>query len=74
MKPLRSVDLTTMTRAQPPLSAAMSAPSRRAVVAEAAVAIVWPTRVMEIRRRFDPGDAVNWQAFRDRTAARFSRT
>jgi len=74
MKPLRSVDLTTM--AESPASIERSdvcAVPAAAVVAEAMVAFVLADALLE---KFG-GDSVaelraNWQAGRDRTAARFS--
>jgi chorismate synthase len=74
MKPLRSVDLTTM--AESPASIERSdvcAVPAAAVVAEAMVAFVLADALLE---KFG-GDSIdelraNWQAFRDRTAARFT--
>ena len=76
MKPLRSVDLTTM--AESPASIERSdvcAVPAAAVVAEAMVAFVLADAVMD---KFG-GDSLdelraNWQASRDRTAARFAKT
>jgi chorismate synthase len=74
MKPLRSVDLTTM--AESPASIERSdvcAVPAAAVVAEAMVAFVLADALLE---KFG-GDSIdelrtNWQAFRDRTSARFA--
>jgi chorismate synthase len=76
MKPLRSVDLTTM--AESPASIERSdvcAVPAAAVVAEAMVAFVLADALLE---KFG-GDSIdelraNWQAFRDRTAVRFTRS
>ena len=76
MKPLRSVDLTTMT--ENPASIERSdvcAVPAAAVVAEAMVALVLADAAIE---KFG-GDSVDelvagWQAFLNRTAARFSRS
>ena len=74
MKPLRSVDLTTM--AESPASIERSdvcAVPAAAVVAEAMVAFVLADALLE---KFG-GDSIdelrtNWEAFRDRTSARFA--
>jgi chorismate synthase len=74
MTPLRSVDLTTMTESPAAIERSdVCAVSAAAVVGEAMVAIVLADAVIE---KFG-GDSVeelvtNWQAFRSRTAARFT--
>ena len=76
MKPLRSVDLATMTESPAAIERSdVCAVPAAAVVAEAMVAIVLADAVVE---KFG-GDSVeelvaNWQAFCQRTAARFQRT
>jgi len=73
MKPLRSVDLTTMTESPAAIERSdVCAVPAAAVVGEAMVAIVLADAVME---KFG-GDSIeelvaNWQTFRARTAARF---
>ena len=73
MKPLRSVDLTTMTVSPAAIERSdVCAVPAAAVVGEAMVAIVLADALIE---KFG-GDSVdelvaNWQAFRARTAARF---
>ena len=75
MKPLRSVDLTTMTESPAAIERSdVCAVPAAAVVAEAMVAIVLADAVVE---KFG-GDSVeemvaNWHAFTKRTAARFQR-
>ena len=75
MKPLRSVDLATMTESPAAIERSdVCAVPAAAVVAEAMVAIVLADAVVE---KFG-GDSVeemvaNWQAFSKRTAARFAR-
>jgi len=75
MKPLRSVDLATMTESPAAIERSdVCAVPAAAVVAEAMVAIVLADAVVE---KFG-GDSVeelvaNWQAFSQRTAARFAR-
>ena len=75
MKPLRSVDLTTMTESPAAVERSdVCAVPAAAVVAEAMVAFVLADAAIE---KFG-GDSMtellaNWQAFRDRTAARFTR-
>jgi len=75
MKPLRSVDLATMTESPAAIERSdVCAVPAAAVVAEAMVAIVLADAVVE---KFG-GDSVeelvaNWQAFNQRTAARFAR-
>jgi chorismate synthase len=75
MKPLRSVDLATMTESPATIERSdVCAVPAAAVVAEAMVAIVLADAVVE---KFG-GDSVeelvaNWQAFTKRTAARFQR-
>jgi chorismate synthase len=75
MKPLRSVDLTTMTISEAAIERSdVCAVPAAAVVAEAMVAIVLADALVE---KFG-GDSVdemvaNWEAFRTRTAARFKR-
>jgi chorismate synthase len=76
MKPLRSVDLATMTESPATIERSdVCAVPAAAVVAEAMVAIVLADAAVE---KFG-GDSVeelvaNWQAFTQRTAARFQRT
>jgi chorismate synthase len=73
MKPLRSVDLTTMTVSPATIERSdVCAVPAAAVVGEAMVAIVLADALLE---KFG-GDSVdellaNWRAYRDRTAARF---
>ena len=73
MKPLRSVDLTTMTESPAAIERSdVCAVPAAAVVGEAMVAIVLADALIE---KFG-GDSIeelvaNWQAFRERTAARF---
>jgi chorismate synthase len=75
MKPLRSVDLTTMEISPAAIERSdVSAVPAAAVVGEAMVAIVLAQALLE---KFG-GDSLpelldNWQAFRSRTAERFSR-
>jgi len=75
MKPLRSVDLTTMTASEAAIERSdVCAVPAAAVVAEAMVAIVLADAVVE---KFG-GDSVdelvaNWEAFHARTAARFAK-
>jgi chorismate synthase len=75
MKPLRSVDLATMTESPATIERSdVCAVPAAAVVAEAMVAIVLADALVE---KFG-GDSVeelvtNWQAFGKRTAARFQR-
>jgi len=75
MKPLRSVDLATMTESPAAIERSdVCAVPAAAVVGEAMVAIVLADALME---KFG-GDSVeelvaNWQAFKMRTAARFER-
>ena len=75
MKPLRSVDLTTMTESPATVERSdVCAVPAAAVVGEAMVAIVLADAVME---KFG-GDTIdeltaNWVAFRDRTSSRFVR-
>ena len=75
MKPLRSVDLATMTESPAAIERSdVCAVPAAAVVAEGMVAIVLADAVVE---KFG-GDSVeemvaNWQAFIKRTAARFAR-
>jgi len=74
MTPLRSVDVTTMTESPAAIERSdVCAVSAAAVVGEAMVAIVLADALIE---KFG-GDSVeelvtNWQAFRSRTAARFT--
>jgi chorismate synthase len=74
MKPLRSVDLTTMEVSEAAIERSdVCAVPAAAVVAEAMVAFVLADAVLE---KFG-GDSVdelraNWEAFRDRTSARFA--
>jgi chorismate synthase len=76
MKPLRSVDLSTMTESPATVERSdVCAVPAAAVVGEAMVAIVLADAVIE---KFG-GDtleelAANWRAFRDRTASRFIRS
>ena len=75
MKPLRSVDLTTMTESPAAIERSdVCAVPAAAVVAEAMVAFVLADALTE---KFG-ADSVeelqaNWKAFRDRTSARFAR-
>jgi chorismate synthase len=75
MKPLRSVDLATMTESPATVERSdVCAVPAAAVVAEAMVAFVLAEAALE---KFG-GDSIaelleNWRAFRDRTAARFVR-
>jgi len=75
MKPLRSVDLTTMAESPAAIERSdVCAVPAAAVVGEAMVAIVLAEAVLE---KFG-GDSVqelvaNYRAFRDRTTARFAR-
>src|SRR6185503_18424011 len=75
MKPLRSVDLETMTESPATVERSdVCAVPAAAVVGEAMVAIVLADAVME---KFG-GDSIdellaNWQAFTQRTASRFGR-
>jgi chorismate synthase len=75
MKPLRSVDLTTLEESPAAIERSdVCAVPAAAVVAEAMVAIVLADAAIE---KFG-GDSIaelvaNWKAFRDRTAARFER-
>jgi chorismate synthase len=75
MKPLRSVDLATMTESPATVERSdVCAVPAAAVVAEAMVALVVADAVIE---KFG-GDTVNelvasWHAFRERTARRFTR-
>src|SRR5678815_2563398 len=76
MKPLRSVDLTTMTLSPAAIERSdVCAVPAAAVVGEAMVAIVMADAVIE---KFG-GDSIeemiaNWKAFKDRTGVRFTRT
>jgi chorismate synthase len=76
MKPLRSIDLTTMAESPAAIERSdVCAVPAAAVVAEAMVAFVLADAVIE---KFG-GDSVeelqtNWKAFRDRTSARFVRS
>jgi chorismate synthase len=76
MKPLRSVDLTTMTESPAAIERSdVCAVTAAAVVGEAVVAVVLADAAIE---KFG-GDSIeemvhNWQAFRDRTSTRFTRT
>ena len=76
MKPLRSVDLTTMDESPASIERSdVCAVPAAAVVAEAMVAFVLADALLE---KFG-GDSIdelqtNWRAFRDRTAARFARS
>jgi chorismate synthase len=75
MKPLRSVDLTTMTESPATVERSdVCAVPAAAVVGEAMVAITIADAVLE---KFG-GDTmeelvVNWKAFSERTSARFTR-
>jgi chorismate synthase len=75
MKPLRSIDLATMTGSPATVERSdVCAVPAAAIVGEAMVALVLADAVLE---KFG-GDTVeevvaNWKAFRDRTAARFVR-
>ena len=76
MKPLRSIDLTTMAESPAAIERSdVCAVPAAAVVAEAMVAFVLADALIE---KFG-GDSVeelltNWRAFRDRTSARFNRS
>jgi len=76
MKPLRSVDLTTMEVSPAAIERSdVCAVPAAAVVGEAMVAIVMADAVIE---KFG-GDSIeemiaNWKAFKDRTGVRFTRT
>jgi chorismate synthase len=76
MKPLRSIDLTTMAESPAAIERSdVCAVPAAAVVAEAMVAFVLADALIE---KFG-GDSVeelqtNWKAFRDRTSARFVRS
>jgi chorismate synthase len=76
MKPLRSVDLTTMGESPASIERSdVCAVPAAAVVAEAMVAFVLADALLE---KFG-GDSIdelqiNWRAFRERTAARFTRS
>jgi chorismate synthase len=76
MKPLRSIDLTTMAESPAAIERSdVCAVPAAAVVAEAMVAFVLADALIE---KFG-GDSVeelkaNWKAFRDRTSARFARS
>jgi chorismate synthase len=76
MKPLRSVDLTTMEESPAAIERSdVCAVPAAAVVGEAMVAFVLADALLE---KFG-GDSLdelrgNWEAFRDRTAARFRGT
>jgi chorismate synthase len=74
MKPLRSVDLTTMTESPAAIERSdVCAVTAAGVVGEAMVAIVLADAVMEKFGADSVEDLVaNWQAFRGRTAARFN--
>ena len=75
MKPLRSVDLATMTESPAAVERSdVCAVPAAAVVAEAVIAFVLADAAIE---KFG-GDSIdelcaNWRASRDRTAARFAR-
>ena len=75
MKPLRSVDLTTLEQSPAAIERSdVCAVPAAAVVGEAMVAIVLAEALLE---KFG-GDSIeellaNWKAFRARTAARFTR-
>ena len=75
MKPLRSVDLTTMAESPAAIERSdVCAVPAAAVVGEAMVAFVLADALLE---KFG-GDSIeelraNWQAFRDRTTARFAK-
>jgi chorismate synthase len=75
MKPLRSVDLTTMTESLAAVERSdVCAVPAAAVVAEAMVAIVLADAAMEKFGSDSVGEIVaNWKAFRERTTARFVR-
>jgi chorismate synthase len=75
MKPLRSVDLATMTESPATVERSdVCAVPAAAVVGEAMVALVLADAVIE-KFGADSVDELlaNWEAFRDRTAARFQR-
>src|SRR6476646_9998686 len=76
MKPLRSIDLTTMAESPAAIERSdVCAVPAAAVVAEAMVAIVLADAAME-KFGADSVDELqaNWRAFRDRTSARFARS
>src|SRR5712671_5600561 len=74
MKPLRSVDLTTMTVSPAAIERSdVCAVPAAAVVGEAMVAIVLADAVLEKFGADSIDELVaNWQAFRERTSARFA--
>src|SRR4029079_11849465 len=75
MKPLRSVDLATMTESPATVQRSdVSAVPAAAVVGEAMTAIVLADALME-KFGADTVDEIvtNWKTFHDRTVARFSR-
>ena len=74
MKPLRSVDLTTMDESPAAIERSdVCAVPAAAVVAEAMVALVLADAALEKFGGDSVGELVaSWRAFRDRTAARFS--
>src|SRR5881392_4153349 len=74
MKPLRSVDLATMTESPAAIERSdVCAVPAAAVVGEAMVAFVLADAVMEKFGADSIDELVrNWKAFRDRTAARFA--
>jgi len=75
MKPLRSVDLATMTESPAAIERSdVCAVPAAAVVGEAMVAFVLADAVLEKFGGDSVGEMVeNWRAFRERTAARFNR-
>jgi chorismate synthase len=75
MKPLRSVDLTTMTESPAAIERSdVCAVPAAAVVGEAMVAFVLADALTEKFGADSIDELVaNWQAFRERTSARFAR-
>ena len=76
MKPLRSVDLTTMEESPAAIERSdVCAVPAAAVVAEAMVAFVLADALIE-KFGADSIEEIraNWKAFKDRTSARFARS
>ena len=76
MKPLRSVDLATMTESPATIERSdVCAVPAAAVVGEAMVAIVLADAALEKFGADSVDELVrNWRAFRERTTSRFTRT
>jgi chorismate synthase len=74
MKPLRSVDLTTMAESPAAIERSdVCAVPAAAVVGEAMIAFVLADAAVEKFGADSVGELVqNWRAFRDRTASRFA--